>query len=421
MADRPVSFDLGTVVPQVPTESHGNHVPPRILTLSSLFPSTARPRHGVFVETRLRKLISDCGVDARVIAPVPWFPFRHDLFGQYAKFAATPRRATLDNGIQVAYPRYLMLPRLGVRFQPDSMALACLGELKRLRRAGWVPDIVDAHYFYPDGVAAAKVARELNVPLVVTARGTDINVLGKMPGPARRILWASRQASSVVAVSTRLKNALVEMGVEEAKIVVLRNGVDLDVFRPEDRVVSRLRLALPKARLAVCIGNLVPEKGHSLAIEVLRHLKELHLVLVGDGPSRRELEALARTLGVQRRVSFLPVMPQKELRFVYSSADVMLLTSTREGWPNVVLESLACGTPVVSVDVGAVGEMLTCEDVGAVVPNRDPANFASAISATLARPAQREEIRKHAAAFDWRSISEAQFDVFCRALARGAK
>jgi teichuronic acid biosynthesis glycosyltransferase TuaC len=420
MAYRPVSFDSETVALQAPTESLRSHVRPRVLTLSSLFPSTARPRHGVFVETRLRKLVSDCGVDARVVAPVPWFPFRHDLFGQYSKFALTPRHATLDNGVQVAYPRYLMLPRMGVRFQPDSMALACLGELNRLRRAGWAPDIIDAHYFYPDGVAAAKVARELNVPLVITARGTDINVLGKVPGPARRILWASRQASSVVAVSTRLKDALVEMGVEEGKIVVLRNGVDLDVFRPEDRVASRLRLALPRARLAVCVGNLVPEKGYSLAIEALRYLKELHLVLVGDGPSRRELATLARTLGVESRVSFLPVMPQKELRFVYSSADVMLLTSMREGWPNVVLECLACGTPVVSVDVGAVREMLTREDVGAVVPNRDPAIFASAISATLARPAQREEIRKHAAAFDWRSISQAQFDVFGRAWARRA-
>lgn len=390
----------------------------RVLTFSSLFPSSARPRHGIFVETRLRKLVQDCDVDARVIAPVPWFPLDHGVFGAYAKFAATPRSATLDSGLRVTYPRYLMLPRLGVRFQPDSMALAGAGVVRQLCRSGWVPDIIDAHYFYPDGVAAAALGHRLGIPVVITARGTDINVLGTLPGPARRILRAAQQAASVVAVSTRLKQALVAMGVAESKILVLRNGIDLELFRPENPAAARKRLALPDGPLAVCVGNLVPEKGQALAIESLGHLPGCHLVIVGDGPARSELVALARRLGLEDRVSFLPVMLQAELRYLYSSADVMLLTSTREGWPNVVLESLACGTPVVSVDVGAVGEMLTSEHVGRVVQGRQPSDLAAAVATVLARPAQRSEIRRHAADFDWPSISRAQHELFCRALGR---
>lgn len=389
----------------------------RVLTLTSLFPSVARPRHGIFVETRLGHLVSDGGVDARVIAPVPWFPFDSAAFGQYGRYAATPRRTTRANGLRVSHPRYLMLPRVGVEFQPDSMARAAARDAAELELGGWRPDLIDAHYLYPDGVAAAIVAERLQVPFVVTARGTDVNVLGRTPGPAGRILWAAQRAAAVIAVSQRLKEALVEIGVDEAKIVVLRNGVDPVLFRPEPRGAARERLRLPGGRLAACVGNLVPEKGFALAIEALCCLDGFSLVIVGEGPSRTELVALARRLGVDERVIFRPSMPQHELRSLYSSADVLLLTSTREGWPNVVLEALACGAPVVAVDVGAVGEMLTNPQVGRIVGARDPVLLAAAVSELLASAGSVEQICDHAARFGWASVSRGQIEVFARARA----
>ena len=153
-----------------------------------------------------------------------------------------------DNGLPVSYPRYLMLPRLGVARQPDSMAHAAMGDVPRLQRSGWQPDLIDAHYLYPDGVAAAILADSLKVPFVMTARGTDVNVLAHLAGPGRRIIAATRQAAAVATVSKQLKESLVSLGVEEAKIVVLRNGVDLDVFGLEDQGASRARLGLPPAR-----------------------------------------------------------------------------------------------------------------------------------------------------------------------------
>ena len=389
----------------------------RVLTLTSLFPSVARPRHGIFVETRLSHLVRDGGVDARVIAPVPWFPFTSTAFGQYGRYAATPRRATCDNGLRASYPRYLMLPKVGVAHQPDSMARAAVRDIAELQRGGWCPEIIDAHYLYPDGVAAAMVADLLKIPLVITARGTDVNVLGRMPRPARRIVWATQRAATVVAVSRRLKEALVEIGVEEAKVVVLRNGVDLELFRPEARATARERLGLPAGRLAACVGNLVPEKGFGLAIEALRSLDGFRLVVVGEGPSRNELIALARRVGVEERVIFKPSMPQRDLRGLYSSADVLLLTSTREGWPNVVLESLACGTPVVAVDVGAVGEILTDPAVGRILASREPATLASVVLELLASGVLPKQIRAHAAMFGWASVSQGQIEVFARARA----
>ena len=123
---------------------------------------------------------------------------------------------------------------------------------------------------------------------------------------------------------------------------------------------------------------------------------------------------LAHRIGVADRVSFLLSMPQSELRHLYSSADVLMLTSEREGWPNVVLESLACGTPVVGVDVGAVGEMLGDQRVGRVVPARDPVLLAAAVLELLATGVSRDHVRQHAAQFDWASVSQLQMSVFRR-------
>ena len=389
----------------------------RVLLFSSLYPSVVRPRHGIFVETRLRQLLREGGVDACVIAPVPWFPFRHPVFGAYAAFAATPRRDRREGGIDVSYPRYLMLPRLGVAFQPDSMARGALGDARSLVRAGWVPDLIDAHYLYPDGVAAALLAQRLQRPFVMTARGTDVNVIARQSGPGRRVLWAARRAAAIFTVAAPLRDTLVQIGVDPAKIVVLRNGVDPELFRPEDPLVARQRLGLPSGPLVGCVGNLVPEKGQALAIDALAHLPGHTLVLVGDGPQRPSLAAQVQRRGLEARVRFVPAMPQRELRWLYSALDVLLLTSLREGWPNVVLESLACGTPVAAVAVGAVGDMLTTPKVGRIVASRDEVAFAAAVATMTAEPTDREAVRRHSASFDWSSTSRGQMDLFARVIA----
>lgn len=402
-----------------PTASHGT-APLKVLLLSSLFPSDARPRHGIFVETRMQQLRADCPVDVRVVAPVPWFPSRSSRFGRYAEFAATPRHA-VRSGVPVSYPRYAMLPKLGVSFQAAAMALAATREIAALARSGWVPDVIDSHYFYPDGVAAARIGLKLDIPVVITARGSDVNLLAGIPGPRQQILWAAHQASAVVAVSRRLRDSLVAMGVAPDHVTVLRNGVDLERFVPLARDQARRELDLPAdGLLAACVGNLVPEKGQALAIDALQHLPGWRLLIVGNGPLRDSLESVARQRALADRVIFRPTMPQASLRWAYSAADALLLTSTREGWPNVVLESLACGTPVVATDVGAVSEMLSDEQFGRVLVQPDAAQFAAAVEAVAAAVSPRERLREHAAGFGWRNVSLGQWELFRRVLQRGA-
>jgi glycosyltransferase involved in cell wall biosynthesis len=387
----------------------------RLLTFTSLYPSAARPRHGIFVESRLQRLVARGGLRASVIAPVPWFPFTGARWGEYARMAATPlieRRS----GIEVRYPRYLMLPRIGMALQPQAMAHAGLNEARRLLAEGAEFDLIDAHYLYPDGVAAAAVARRLGRPLVLSARGSDVNVIGQMPGPRARILQAIAQSAGVIAVSSALRSALIGMGVPAERITVLRNGVDTELFQPVDRAEARRELGLPTdGRIVASVGNLVPGKRNDLALEAVAAIDGLNIVFVGRGSERARLERLARERSVRERVWFFDEMPQTRLRLVYSAADVLVLASEREGWPNVLLESAACGTPVVAFNIGGVPEILTDPAAGIIVRGEHaPARLADAIRACIAQPPRRDDVRAAAVRFSWEPILETQTALYQR-------
>lgn len=395
---------------QVATGSPAGGRKLRILCITSLFPSSASPRHGVFVETRIRKLCAGRPAEATVVAPVPWFPSRSARFGRYARFAATPRRE-VRHALTVFHPRYLMIPRIGMMLQPIAMAYAVLRELRRNALGGDSFDVVDAHYFYPDGVAAAHVARTLGLPLVITARGSDVNTIAQIRGPRRAILRVAEQADSVIAVSEALRRSICDMGVDPEKTLVLRNGVDTTVFRPSERESTRIRLGAGSEPLVVSVGNLVPEKGHDLIVAAIARLPTARLVILGDGPERRALEALAQRLGVSARVAFVANMSQRELASFYSAADILALGSTREGWPNVLLEAMACGTPVVATDVGGVREIIRNEVAGRIVSERAPDAMAAAIGELLESPRREPERISYAAAFEWESVVARYFDV----------
>lgn len=383
----------------------------RLLTLTCLYPSAARPRHGIFVETRLRKLVATGEASAQVIAPVPWFPSKSPRFGTYAAFAATALQEE-RHGLHVRYPRYAMIPRLGPYIQPWSLERAFMKAIRTSRLDSTQFDLVDAHYFYPDAVAAVNVARRLRLPAVITARGSDINLLGTMPWFRKRIVQAAQRADRIIAVSTALKQTMCDIGIDGDKITVLRNGVDLDVFAPTPRRDARTLLGLPEGSLVLSVGNLVPEKGHDLVIDAVSRISGARLVIVGSGPDLPRLRAMASARGMADRMDIRDVVPQGQLGAYYSAADVLALGSTREGWPNVVLEAMACGTPVVATSVGGVPEMIWNPHAGTVVPRREGATFASALQAFLDNPPPRSDVRSHAAGFGWDTVCRTQLDLY---------
>jgi glycosyltransferase involved in cell wall biosynthesis len=382
----------------------------KILTFSTLYPHAARPNHGIFVETRLRHLLASGRVDSKVVAPVPWFPSSNPRFGEYAVFARAPREEQRC-GIDVVHPRYVTVPKVGMSIAPFLLAAGAYSAVKNMIRRGYDFQIIDAHYFYPDGVAAAMIGRWLDIPVVITARGTDINLLPQSAAPRRMILWAARRAAALVTVSAALKAALIHLGVESKKIHVLRNGVDTRLFQPADREAERARLELTGIVLLM-VGNLLAFKGHDVVLRALRGFSEACLLIIGEGREERNLKGLARALGIQDRVRFLGAMPQQDLAAYYRAADALVLASSREGWPNVLLEAMACGTPVVSTRVGGTPEIVAAPEAGVLANERSGYGIVEALKRLFQNYPDRKLTRRYAERFGWDETTRGQLQLF---------
>ena len=385
----------------------------KILTFSTLFPNSEKPGHGIFVETRLRHLVGSGQVQSRVVAPIPWFPSTNPRFGNYARFAKAPRHE-VRHGIQVAHPRYPVLPKVGMSVAPFLLAQAVKPAIGRLIDEGYDFDLIDAHYFYPDGVAAAMLARHFNKPLVITARGSDITLFPQYALPRRQILWAARRADAIITVCNALRDEVVAMGIDADRVVSLRNGVDLQLFRPTERTPNPMFTLL-------AVGHLVPVKAQDLIIGALPLLPGVRLVLAGDGPDRAKLENLARELKVMDRVTFLGAVPQAQLRAHYGAADALVLSSSREGWANVLLEAMACGTPVVASRVYGTPEVVAAPEAGVLMRERSYQGVADAVNALRANYPDRAATRRYAERFSWDDTTEGQIRLFESVLARQSR
>lgn len=374
----------------------------------------------MFVETRLRELLSSGQVQARVVAPVPWFPFSHPRFGARALMAATPRAET-RHGIEVLHPRYPLPPHVGQNVAPFVLALGAWAAIRRLQRQGFDFDLIDAHFYYPDGVAAALLARWFNRPLVITARGSDLNLFGRDAWPRLLMQRAAAVSGASIGVCQALVEVLKGWGADAARLHVIRNGVDTVRFQPLPQAQARAALGLHGDPLLLSVGHLVPVKGHDLSVQALARLTArwpgIRLCFVGDGPLRADLQAQAAALGIAEHLRFAGAVPNQELATWYSAADALLLSSRSEGWANVLLEAMACGTPVVATDVGGTAEVLASPVAGQLVPPLDPAAIADGLEALLNDPPDRAAVRAYAEGFGWQETTDAQLRLFRDVLA----
>jgi teichuronic acid biosynthesis glycosyltransferase TuaC len=386
----------------------------RTLTFSTLFPNSEQPSHGIFVENRLRHLLASGAVTTQVVAPVPWFPSPSGVFGEYARLARVPAKE-IRFGASIIHPRYPVLPKIGMNVAPLLLFLGVRRAVRALFAQGEPFDLIDAHYFYPDGVAAVMLGRELGVPVVITARGTDVNLIGDFAVPRRMLLWAARHAAAMITVCEALKTRLAELGVEPERVRTLRNGVDLVRFAPRDRDAARARLGVDGC-VILSVGHLIERKGHHLVIEAVAKLREARLLIAGEGPERGALEALIERLGVGDRVQLLGQRPHEELPELYSAADVLVLASSREGWANVLLEAMACGTPVVASDVWGTPEVVAAPEAGLLVAERTAAAFSAALKRILAALPVRARTRAYAEGFSWEETTRGQIEVFEKVL-----
>lgn len=369
----------------------------RVLTLSTLFPNRAQPELGRFVERQTLGLAARPGVEVEVVAPVgvPVWPV-----SLHPHYSARTRLPEVENwmGVTVHRPRYRVWPKAPQGRTPAAMTEALLPLLRRIR-ARFPFDVIDAEFFWPDGPAAMALSRALGVPFSVKARGSDIHVWGERPEARPQIAAAGRAADGLLAVSGAMKRSMVELGLPEERIRVHYTGIDRDFFLPVDRAAARQALGV-EGPLLVTAGALLPRKGPDLAIEALARLPGATLMLVGHGPERAALEALARRLRVDDRVRFLGGRPHDELPRWLGTADVTLLPTVSEGLANVWVESLACGTPVVTTDVGGAREVIDGPEAGRLVA-REPEALAAAVRDILAAPPDQQAVRRAAEKFGW--------------------
>ncbi len=370
---------------------------PRLLiTFTNLYPSALLPNHGTFVAERMQRVVEgQSDLELAVVSPVPCVP-RLLARGEFRRWRAQPERETLG-GVPVCHPRYFHLPGLSLGKQAARMAHAALPVVRELARGRAA--LLDAHYVYPDGVAALTVATALGLPCFVTARGTDVNVLASDRRVAPQVRAALPQARALLAVSDALCQRLAAVaGVAPERVLLARNGVDLAGFCPGDRAAARAHLGLPSSRrLVLGVGRLVEGKGFLLAARALRELPgDVDLVLVGDGPERGVLAAQAPA----GRLHLLGARGRADVALAYQACDAFALPSAREGWPNVVTEALASGLPVVATAVGGIPEIVA-EPVAGELVAADSSALAAALARQLARPDPRLAIAAFASRYSW--------------------
>ena len=375
----------------------------RLLSISTLYPAIGRPGFGRFVGKQMQALAARGDWDVTVINPIgmPPVPMK-----RYAALKAMPE-SEQQGPVTIHHPRFLLVPGLSGPVNPALIAHAVLPLAKRLH-AERPFDMIDAQFFYPDGPAAAKVARALELPLAIKARGSDIHMWGSRSWPRRQMIEAARQSSVLLAVSQALANDMVDLGMPSDRIKVHYTGLDRERFRPLEREAARqLVSALPslqiwsEGRLLLCVGALLAIKGQALAIRALSSLPDdVRLAIAGTGADEGPLKRLVEQLGLESRVHFLGSVEHDILPHLLCAADVMVLPSEREGLANAWIESLACGTPVVIPDIGGSREVVRDASAGRIV-ERSPEAIAQAVSELLKDPPSQKAVAANAERFSW--------------------
>jgi glycosyltransferase involved in cell wall biosynthesis len=377
----------------------------RALILSSLFPHEGKPTFGNFVERQALALAAREGVEVRIVSPIGLPPWPGRYHPHYRDRAGLPQ-AEDWKGLEVCRPRFSVLPGLGAGRNPVAIVRALAPLLEALRR-DFPFDVIHADFFWPDGPAALALGRRFGVPVSIKARGSDILYWGKQPGIGDQIVAAGQGADGLLAVSGALRESMIDAGMPGERIAVHHTGIDRELFRPTDRAAAKARLAIT-GPLILTPASLVPGKGHDLALDAIARLPGANLFLAGEGPERGAIERKVAALGLGERVHLLGVQPHVRVAELMAAADVMLLTSHSEGLANVWVEALACGTPVVTLDVGGASEVLDRPEAGRLVPP-DPPAIADAIAELIASPLPAERVRACADRFSWEANGAALF------------
>ncbi len=386
-----------------------------VLSLATLFPNEAEPRFGPFVAKSLEALAARGDWKVTVINPIGIPPV---AFGKYRALADLSPIAE-ENGMVVHRPRFTLIPRFGPRFNANAIARSVTQLVRDIHSRDAI-DLIDAQFFFPDGPAAAQIAAAVDLPISIKARGSDITYWGEKSFAMAQMLAAANKASGLLAVSEDLAAKMAALGMDRNKITIHYTGLDRDRFRPLDHATIRSKLSevlgfeIPKnTPLLASVGALIARKGHNLVIEALEKIEGARLIIVGKGEDEAALRALAEEKRVSSRVHFAGSVDHDILPIILSAADAMVLPTAAEGLANAWVEALACGTPVVTTDVGGARELITSDIAGRLIPRRVVA-IADAVKAILADPPSPDAVAACVERFSWEQHAAELSDYFTR-------
>ncbi len=377
----------------------------RLLSIATLYPNRHTPRFGTFVARSLEALAAQAGWEVTVINPIGLPPLR---LGRYRRLVEALSDG-VEHGVEVHRPSFPILPGLSGPINPALISRAILPLAHRLH-AQKPFDLVDAQFFYPDGPAAARIAKALDLPLAIKARGADISYWGARPYARRQMIAAAARAGALLSVSEALARDMAAIGLPREKIAIHYTGLDRARFHPRDREACRVELAerfgiARDGALLATVAALIPRKGQALVIEALAALPGARLALVGTGADQGALGALVHRLGLADRVHFLGALDHDSIPVLLCAADAMVLPSESEGLANAWVEALACGCPLVISDAGGAREILGDASAG-LIAERDPRAIAAAVGAVLAAFPSPEMVAQNAARFSWGTHAE---------------
>jgi glycosyltransferase involved in cell wall biosynthesis len=393
----------------------------KVLVIASMFPNPAHNNFGIFVYRRISQVLPFS--DLTVINPIPYFPgvswterYRHRKLIPYND---------IIGAIQVNRPRFFSIPRFFKQFDPISMAISIK---KWITSNSLSFDLIDSHLGWPDGYAAYLLSKKLKIPYTITLRGHDINEIPLVPNRRHQLVTALGNAARVMSVADALRREAVTLGCPEERTETIPNGVEIDLFFPGSRVEARERLQLPLTkRIILSVGNLNRRKGYHLVMEAINLLKnqgvaDLYYVIVGGGGEEgdmfRMLVAHREQLGLQDEVFFAGNQPNDHLREWYVASDFTCLASDKEGWANVLLESLACGRPVVATNVWGTPEVIRSPEYGVLI-ERTPEAIAQGILTALRTTWHESVMVQYAARFSWKDVGRRVYGNYEKAVKSG--
>jgi len=392
----------------------------KILTFTSLFPNSENPDFGIFVKNRMKAFSLLPDVELRVVAPVPWFPPVR-ISEKWYRYSQVPKKEIID-GIEVYHPRYLVTPKIGMTLYGFWMFFGSLWCIRKLSR-NFSFDLVDSHFVYPDGLAAILLGYFFNKPVVISARGTDVNLYPKLPLIKNLIRATIKRADHLVSVSQSLADIMLDEGGDQNCMSVIPNGIDPQLFYPLDQELCRKKLLLCSGKkYLLTVGGLIERKGIHLLLDALCLLNEQNklnfvTLIIGKGELLPLLERKIAENTLEDHVRLVGHVANGELIDWYNSADIFFLGSSREGWPNVLCEAHACGLPVVATPVNGVPEIVDSEDLGILV-KRNPKDFARGIEFSFARTWDRELIALKGQKRTWINVAHDIHKLFSDILDR---